>query len=71
MNITRVTNSDPLVTHIFDIDYENKNYSATVWTNTGSNKFVDWEIVNMDGDPVLHEISEKIIAEIDKQWEKL
>ena len=71
MKITRVTNSEPLVTHIFNVDYKNKEYSATVWTSAYSSKFIDWDIADGSGEPVQSKISDKIIAEIDKQWEKL
>lgn len=68
MKITRATN---LVTHLFNIDIEGKEYSATVWTEHDSSKFIDWDIVDVHGDAVDKELDAQIISQIDKEWEKL
>jgi hypothetical protein len=68
MKITRISN---LITHLFNVEYDGKEYPTSVWTDSDSSEFIDWDIIDMEGEAVDNDISNKIIEEITKQWEKL
>lgn len=55
----------------FQIEHEGKKYKATIWLDSDSYKFIDWEILDTIGERVDTDIEDEIIQYIDSNWEKL
>jgi len=57
--------------HSFQVENEGEKYKATIWLDSDSNKFIDWEILDANSERVNQDIEDEIIGYIDANWEKL
>lgn len=55
----------------FQVEHEEQKYIANIWLDQDSYKFIDWEILDSQGERVDQNIEDEIIEYIDKNWEKL
>ena len=71
MNIKNTTPA-PVNLYTFDVELDGELYKVKIWTNEGSSKFQDWEVLDSDHLPFIPKVLEdEIIAQIDKDWEQL
>lgn len=57
--------------HSFRVEHEGQTYKATIWLDSDSYKFIDWEIFDATGEKVDQDIEDEIIQYIDSNWDKL
>lgn len=55
----------------FRIKHEGNQYKATIWLDSDSHKFIDWEVLDESGEQIDTEIETEIIQHIDENWDIL